>query len=165
MSKADYPFESSWQFNIIYDLFVSVFGEESTVKQLRVTRQGLDGLETTKSHWLKPKLQSRFHEPIVVPWGRLDFEKFTRFQRTVLQQLDKIPAGSTVTYGEMARIIDRPGASRAVGQALQQNPYPVLLPCHRVIRDNGTVGGYRGSKESKLKRYLLSIEGVTFMDG
>ncbi len=82
----------------------------------------------------------------------------TPFQRRVWQQLVKIPYGSTVSYAEMSRRIDSPGAWRAVGSAVRQNPVPIIMPCHRVIGSDGSLGGFGGGLF--LKEHLLELEDV-----
>ena len=82
----------------------------------------------------------------------------TDFERQVWAALREIPAGSTVTYSEIARRIGAPAASREVGEACAANPVAILVPCHRVVRKNGTLGGYRWGVERK--RALLTREGV-----
>lgn len=79
------------------------------------------------------------------------------FQWAVLKATFKIPLGETRTYQWVARQIGRPGAARAVGQALKANPYPLMIPCHRVIKSDGTPGGYEG-KEGPKKMRLINIE-------
>ncbi len=88
-----------------------------------------------------------------VPWR---LRGGTPFQRAVWQALTRIPAGTTWTYGDLATHLGRPGAARAVGQALGRNPLPVLLPCHRVVATRGP-GGF--SSGLAWKRYLLALEG------
>ena len=80
------------------------------------------------------------------------------FQRLVWRATAEIPFGSTVSYGELARRVGKPGAARAVGGAMAANPLPILIPCHRVIASDGDPCGYGGGPE--LKRRLLSHEGV-----
>ncbi len=80
----------------------------------------------------------------------------TEFQQRVWHQLEKIPYGETVTYGELARIIGRPRASRAVGTANGSNPIPIVIPCHRVVAAGGKLGGYGGGLS--LKKKLLELE-------
>jgi methylated-DNA-[protein]-cysteine S-methyltransferase len=82
----------------------------------------------------------------------------TPFQRMVWSQLRSIPTGGTITYGELAARIGRPGASRAVGHANSLNPIPIVLPCHRVIGANATLTGYSGGLFRK--EWLLRHEGA-----
>jgi methylated-DNA-[protein]-cysteine S-methyltransferase len=86
----------------------------------------------------------------------------TPFQRDVWMTLSEIPYGKTVSYGELAAMVGRPTAFRAVGQANGSNPIPIVLPCHRVLAAGGRIGGYGGGLE--LKRHLLSLEGAAIFD-
>jgi methylated-DNA-[protein]-cysteine S-methyltransferase len=79
----------------------------------------------------------------------------TSFQRDVWRALVDIPYGETRTYGELAALIKKPKAARAVGSACGKNPVPILVPCHRVVAGEG-LGGFGGGLE--LKRWLLSLE-------
>jgi methylated-DNA-[protein]-cysteine S-methyltransferase len=83
----------------------------------------------------------------------------TSFQKKIYQELLNIPYGKTVSYQEIAKKIGNPKASRAVGNANGKNPIAVIVPCHRVISKNGTIGGF--SAEVEIKRKLLKLEGVT----
>jgi methylated-DNA-[protein]-cysteine S-methyltransferase len=80
----------------------------------------------------------------------------TAFQRAVWDELRRIPFGATVSYGELAARLGRPGASRAVGRANATNPLPVVVPCHRVVGANGTLTGYAGGLDAKT--LLLALE-------
>lgn len=82
----------------------------------------------------------------------------TSFQREVWQALSHIPYGTTLSYGVLAQMVNRPRAVRAVAGAVGKNPLPVVLPCHRVIGHDGTLTGYRGGL--RLKERLLALEGV-----
>ena len=82
----------------------------------------------------------------------------TDFQRAVWQELQNIPAGCTRTYGEIARAVGRPQAGRAVGAAIGRNPLSLIIPCHRVVGQNGSLTGYAGGLERK--EFLLRLEGV-----
>lgn len=82
--------------------------------------------------------------------------KGTPFQLSVLRALQEIPYGKTVSYGELARKIGRPGASRAVGAANAANPTPIVIPCHRVIGSDGTLTGFGGGLD--VKQTLLDLE-------
>ena len=90
--------------------------------------------------------------------GRLDFSRGTAFQRAVWQAMLEIPRGETRSYGWLAERIGRPGAARAVGQAVGANPLPLLVPCHRVIASDGGLGGFGGGLE--MKEALLRHEGA-----
>ena len=82
----------------------------------------------------------------------------TQFQSDVWLSLAEIPYGKTISYAELASMVGRPSAFRAVGQANGANPIPIVLPCHRVIASGGGIGGYGGGLD--MKRQLLAIEGV-----
>ncbi|MBI5229503.1 MGMT family protein [Candidatus Micrarchaeota archaeon] len=80
------------------------------------------------------------------------------FGKAVLVLVEKIPRGKVTTYGELARALGKPNAARAVGKALNKNPHPIKVPCHRVVRSDGRVGGYALGARKKVK--LLKKEGV-----
>ncbi len=84
------------------------------------------------------------------------FPAVTPFQGRVLQALQEVPYGETVTYGELARRIEQPKASRAVGMANARNPIPIVIPCHRVIGKGGKLTGYGGGLG--IKQTLLDLE-------
>ncbi len=90
----------------------------------------------------------------------IDFGAITPFTRDVLGATSRVPFGDVLTYGEIARRIGKPGASRAVGNALGRNPLPVVVPCHRIVRADGSMGWYTGG--TGIKRRLLALEGVHF---
>lgn len=80
----------------------------------------------------------------------------TVFQYKVLKACLKIPLGQTRSYQWVAKEIGNPKAVRAVGSALKKNPYPLIIPCHRVVKSDGKIGGY--AKGKKMKKYLLELE-------
>ena len=84
--------------------------------------------------------------------------KGTNFQIKVWKEIAKIPKGKTKSYKEIAIAIGRPKSSRAVANACGKNPYPLEIPCHRVIKSNGEIGGYSGKGGVKVKKILLSKE-------
>lgn len=84
----------------------------------------------------------------------------TPFQKSVWEALCRIPYGETRSYQEIAAMLGRPGASRAVGNANHHNPISILIPCHRVIRADGSLGGYGGG--IPMKKTLLSLEKAAF---
>lgn len=91
---------------------------------------------------------------------RLD--RCSPFQQQVLRANHAIPRGKVSTYKLIATHLENPRAARAVGTALATNPFPIVIPCHRVIRSDGTLGGYGGGLE--MKRKLLEMEGSAFRD-
>jgi methylated-DNA-[protein]-cysteine S-methyltransferase len=80
------------------------------------------------------------------------------FRRRVVEALGRIPYGTTATYGALAATLDNPRAVRAVGSACAHNPVPVIVPCHRVVRSDGTIGNYLGGTDAK--RALLDLESA-----
>jgi methylated-DNA-[protein]-cysteine S-methyltransferase len=84
----------------------------------------------------------------------------TDFQREVLALVKATPMGTFTTYGELAKQLEKEHAARAVGQVLRANPLPIIIPCHRVVRADGSVGGYGGILGSERKIALLKHEGV-----
>lgn len=88
----------------------------------------------------------------------VDLEACPPFQRAVLRATHRIPRGRVSAYGLVAAHLDKPGAARAVGNALADNPFPLLIPCHRVVRGDGHLGGFGGG--TFLKNALLTLEGV-----
>ena len=83
----------------------------------------------------------------------------TAFQQKVWCEIDKIPRGEVVTYSQIAKNIGHPKSARAVANACGANPNPIAVPCHRVIRSDGELGGYSGPGGIKQKRKLLENEG------
>ena len=86
--------------------------------------------------------------------------KGTNFQIKVWQFLKTIPKGKVTTYKKIAKAIGYPKAVRAVANAVGNNPYPIIIPCHRVVRVNGTIGGYSGIGGIKKKKELLRKENI-----
>ncbi|MFP6637297.1 MAG: methylated-DNA--[protein]-cysteine S-methyltransferase [Nitrospinaceae bacterium] len=89
----------------------------------------------------------------------LDLRLGTPFQQNVWKSLLTIPYGVTRSYKWMAKSINNPKSARAIGNANGQNPLSIIIPCHRVIRENGQLGGYTGG--AQIKRYLLGLEKVS----
>ena len=85
--------------------------------------------------------------------------KGTRFQLKVWKYLLKIPSGSVKTYKEIAIKLEKPNSARAIANACAKNPYAPTIPCHRVIRSDGKLGGYSGPGGVKMKEKLLKKEG------
>ena len=86
--------------------------------------------------------------------------KGTEFEIKVWKEIVKIPYGETITYKDLAVAIGKPNSSRAVANACGKNPYPPTIPCHRVIRSDGKLGGYSGKGGIKTKKKLLKEESM-----
>lgn len=93
-----------------------------------------------------------------VPMALHEEPEFARQVLTVLR--DQVPHGTTVSYGELAEMAGSPGAARAVGQIMANNKWPLLIPCHRVLGSDGSLGGYSVEGGVELKQYLLELEGA-----
>jgi methylated-DNA-[protein]-cysteine S-methyltransferase len=90
----------------------------------------------------------------------IELDACSPFQQKVLRAEHGIPRGRVSTYSLIARHLGVPGAARAVGNALANNPFPIIIPCHRAVRSDRTLGGYQGGRA--MKRALLAHEGVGF---
>jgi AraC family transcriptional regulator of adaptative response/methylated-DNA-[protein]-cysteine methyltransferase len=137
---------------------------------LRETEEGAE--ETLRARFLKAKLlrdDLALKPAVDLVLARIRGQKLddalpldlhgTEFQREVWAQLLAIPAGKTRTYLDVAQAIDRPKATRAVAQACGANPIAVVVPCHRVVMSDGSIGGYSGLPG--VKKALLAAEGIT----
>ena len=89
----------------------------------------------------------------------LENSSLTTFQKKVLELTKKIPKGKVATYGLLAQVLGNINLSRAVGNALHKNPFPIIIPCHRVIQGNGFIGGFAKGIEAKIK--LLKEENIS----
>ena len=98
--------------------------------------------------------------PVEYPDVELDLERVPPFHGQVYRSLREVAPGTVVSYAWLARRAKRPGAARAVGQAMRTNPWPVVVPCHRVLAAGGKPGGYTGAGGLHTKRRLLAGEGV-----
>ncbi len=96
---------------------------------------------------------------------RLDFHGMSSFAIEVLKHLERVPFGRTVTYGHLALLAGRPRAARAVGRIMAANPFPLVIPCHRVIGTNGGLTGYSGGKGIETKEWLLQFEKNVMGEG
>jgi len=89
-----------------------------------------------------------------------DFSGMSESSKSVYWALYKVPPGKVVTYGKLAEMSGRPNAARAVGACMAANPLPLLIPCHRVVRADGNLGGFSGPGGVRLKKKMLRWEGV-----
>lgn len=92
----------------------------------------------------------------------LDWNGYSPFQVMIWRAAQAVPRGEVRTYRELSRAVGRPAAHRAVGNALGRNPFPLAVPCHRVVRSDGGLGGFSAPAGVALKRRLLELEGIAF---
>ena len=85
-----------------------------------------------------------------------------KLEEKIYQKLLQVPFGYVTTYGELAKAINLKNGQRVVGQIMKKNPFPVIIPCHRVVKSDGTVGGYAYGVE--IKKHMLSNEGLDFIN-
>jgi methylated-DNA-[protein]-cysteine S-methyltransferase len=110
---------------------------------------------------VRRELDAYFARTLTVFTVPLDRALASGFRRTVQEHLSTIPYGETESYADVARLLGNAGASRAVGTACATNPLPIIVPCHRVLRSDGTLGGYAGGLPAKL--LLLDLERTTLL--
>lgn len=109
---------------------------------------------------LRSRIQNFFlGKPDTIPQSLVDLTICAPFQLSVLMEEYAIPRGMTSSYGRIAKRLNSK-AVRAVGNALARNPFPIVIPCHRAIRSDRTLGGFQGGLE--MKRRILNLEGVKF---
>ncbi|MBI5251762.1 MAG: methylated-DNA--[protein]-cysteine S-methyltransferase [Desulfomonile tiedjei] len=106
---------------------------------------------------VKAHMKGRMQDFSGIP---LDFSGISEFMLSVYQAAQKLPAGTVATYGELAALLGKPNAARAVGSALGKNPIPLIVPCHRVIASSGEIGGFSAPGGLAAKVTLLEREGV-----
>jgi methylated-DNA-[protein]-cysteine S-methyltransferase len=98
-------------------------------------------------------------EPVDLTWVAIDLDAVGPFERSVYTVTRAIPAGSSLTYGEVARAVGEPEAAQAVGRALGANRWPIVVPCHRVLGAGGALTGFSAAGGVATKRRMLLIEG------
>lgn len=86
-----------------------------------------------------------------------------KLEEKVYKKLLDVPKGKVTTYGELAKAVGLKNGQRAIGRIMNKNPYPVIVPCHRVVKSDGKVGGYAWGEKVKAK--MLSIEGIKIKNG
>lgn len=98
--------------------------------------------------------------PITPPWEWMDMGGLTPLQQAVLVATANIPYGQVQSYKQLAKIIGRPRAYRFVGSVMANNPFPILIPCHRVVRSDGSLGNFGGGTDLKSKLIQLESSGL-----
>ena len=110
-------------------------------------------------------LQLLAGEPVDLTGIALDLDRVGDFERRLYQALRAVPPGQTVSYGELAARLGEPHGAQAVGQAMGKNPWPIIVPCHRVVGSNGKLGGFSAPGGSRTKLRILEIEGALKPEG
>ncbi len=138
--------------------------ENWTLFQIRLfERESLAIYADEKKETFRDWLQKYF-QGISSPFPfKISLSNQTDFSLSVLSSLQKIPRGTVISYKDLAKEIGRPKAYRAVGNALNKNPYPLLFPCHRVCNEQGKIGGFASGKG--IKKALLELESYTGFAG
>jgi methylated-DNA-[protein]-cysteine S-methyltransferase len=139
--------------------------EESPARtRARALRHRADTTESAPPHDVQAAIDQMCAllrgEPADLSLVVLDPQGVADFHRRVYEVTRTIPAGATMTYGEISLRLDAPGSAQAVGQALGANPYPIVVPCHRVLAANGSLGGFSAAGGVETKRRMLLIEGA-----
>ena len=137
------------------------FGEDEAALRRRFPNAEIRADDGSIAPWVEGALKA-IRTPSQAPEVPVDV-RGTAFQEAVWRELRKIPLGQTRSYADIAKAVGVPGAVRAVGTANGSNPVSVLVPCHRVIRSDGSLGGYGGGLENKKK--LLAAEGIAVEQG
>jgi O-6-methylguanine DNA methyltransferase len=143
-------------------------GRSSTEKRLRAKSRAEEttaAARTTMPAWVrdamalaKKHLAGSPQDFTTVP---LDLARVSDFDAEVFRALLRVPAGKTVSYGDLAKAVGKPGAARAVGRAMANNPIPLLVPCHRVLAADGKPGGFSAYGGLVTKDRMLALEGFT----
>lgn len=150
-------------------LDVHVYGEKGRIQKIVLETSQKNGLQwyfwsSEKDEVLEQLLVDWFQaygqgkQPtLIMPYNLAHLPPFTQKSLLIIQD---IPFGSTLTYGEVACMANRPLAARAVGTACSRNPFPLLIPCHRVLGVNQSLGGYSGAGGLQTKKDLLKFEKI-----
>jgi O-6-methylguanine DNA methyltransferase len=151
LDKADSPAVAALTTNKDWmDDYISILKDENNSLSIKDRRFSL--LETVIYSYLDEGREISGLRPI--------FLSGTGFEQKVWQEAAMVPFGCTCSYGDLAAMCGRPGAGRAVGNAMGKNPVLLIVPCHRIIKGDGSLGGF-GSGPG-LKKKLLALEGIIF---
>lgn len=157
----------AWNENGITGLQLPEADDDATRVRL-LTKSGNDGPPSTPTaipSWVNDAVvRVREHlagKPQDLSRIPLDLSRVTPLTATIYRALQAVPAGRTATYGELAGLAGSPGAARAVGRAMATNPWPVIVPCHRVVAAGGGAGGFSAHGGVVTKERILQLEGGT----
>lgn len=131
------------------------------VTDMAIDNSGLKSDKDPAINQVQKELENYFNHDSEIFTIPIKFDRGTPFQQEVWHALLTIPYGETKTYQEIAMMIGRPSAIRAVGQACKKNPIGIIVPCHRVIGKDGSMRGYSGPDHVDLKQKLIDHEKRT----
>ncbi len=137
----------------IYEQKNSIIKTEWTRRIVYNNTQESKILRRTKKQFMEYFFEGRKSFDIAITYEGSDF------QRKIWEACLNVPYGKTTTYKQLAKAAGYPKAIRAVGTALSKNHIPIIIPCHRIIKSDGTIGKYSGGDGIKTKQFLLSLEG------
>lgn len=142
-----------------YGLCKLTFGRQESASDIAVASEPYDKIATRA---LASALVEYFSGgELDYSLTHFDWTGVPAFHRQVLERCARIPRGEVMTYGELAAAVGSPAASRAVGQAMARNRWPLIVPCHRVVGSTGKLTGYSGMGGTETKQWLLDIEGAS----
>ncbi len=152
----------AWGPNGVRSVSFAETRDEATVKHLR--RRAPDALEAAPPESIAAvisDIKALFEgEARDLSYASLDMEGIGDFERQVYELALKIMPGEVKTYGDLAKALGDVAQSRRVGQALGRNPFPIIVPCHRIVGASGAMTGFSAPGGAELKRKLLKIEGA-----
>lgn len=151
-----------WKDNCLQKLFLPEKSEANLRATIvRTTDKPLEAMPQGKIADTKLQVCNYFAgKPYNFRGIKLDFSNCNEFCQMVYQQLLKIRPGTTTTYGNLAKALNKPGAARAIGRAVGTNPFPLIVPCHRVVKSDGKIGGFSSVEGIRQKIQMLELEGL-----
>lgn len=157
------PFGIGWRDEAVTLVLLPLLDREATIAEL----QWQSGGEVAPPPWpafvthAVSAMQTLLEgEPADLQHVPLDWAGIGQFERKVYEAAQRLAAGQTCTYDELARAMGQPGAARAVDVALARNPWPLIVPCHRVVAGGGRLGGHSAAGGVATKKKLLAIEAA-----
>lgn len=139
-----------------------ITAENGKIKEIHSMRKDEPRSETTCRDWIIEEAEKQLSEYFDGKRRnfelKLDFSSGSEFQQKIWKVLSEIPYGKTLSYGQVARLAGNPKGSRACGNAVGANPFLIVIPCHRVIKGDGSIGGFGAGIEKK--KILFGIEGI-----
>ena len=144
---------------LVKQVFLPCDNKRWLIQKIQTTSPAAE-MTTAEAKLFCNQIQAYFEGiPVRPKWELLDMSSLTPLQQGVLRTVGAIPYGQTKTYGQIARQIGRPKACRFIGATMHRNPIPVVIPCHRVVLADGSVGGFGGGVA--VKKRLLALEKMS----